>query len=134
MTHRILFLDLPGVLVVDGQVSLAAIETLNDLTAGTGADLVLIQSWPTEFTFPEILRALQFVGVKAPILGCTPRVPVFTPAGEIQMWLDQWRWAVAAFCVLSSDPQYVEEFGPLFIPCSDGLTVEIARQVAGVVG
>jgi len=134
--HRILFLDLPHVLVVNGKVSLDAIAVLNDLTGGTGADLVLLSTWPDDLTFDDIRTALRFAGVTANIAACTPCVPVLGRCGEVQMWLDEWRWTVAAFAILSADSEFKEEFGPLFIECDDpdGLTVEIAKRVAAVVG
>ena len=136
MTHRIIILDLPHTLFVNGRISFDAIAVLNDLTSGTGADLVLLPTWPHDLLFDDIRTALQFAGVTANIVSCVPFVPLIGRCGDVQLWLDEWRWTVAAFAILSADNEFADEFGPLFVQCDDpaGLTVEIAQRVAAVVG
>ena len=136
MTHKIIFLDLPHTLIVGGKVSSAAIECLNRLTDGTGADLVLLPTWPYDIQFTDIRVALGEVGVSANILDCCPCVTVISKSGQVQMWLDKYRWTVAAFIVLSSDSEFEDEFGTHLVLVDDpaGLTPEIARKAARTIG
>jgi hypothetical protein len=136
MTHKIIFLDLPHVLVVGGKVSPSAVAVLNDLTDGTGADLVLLPTWPDELLFADIRAALAEIGVTANIVSCCPCVPAFGRAGEVQMWLDEHRWHVAVHIILSTDDGFAEEFGNRLVLVDDplGLTPEIATKAAQALG
>ena len=123
-------------LFVNGKMSFAAIEILNGLTDGTGADLVLLPTWPQDLLFDDIRTALRFAGVTANIVSCVPFVPLIGRCGDVQMWLDEWRWTVASFIILSSDNEFAEEFGLSFEEVDDpaGLTLEIAHEAGRMLG
>jgi len=142
MTHKIVFLDLDGVLLTlqpdkpGYQFSKEAVAALNFLTGVSGAEVVVSSSRRETLTPPNLRSLLESAGVTGYVVGCTPHISVFGRAGEIQFFVDEHRLKIASWVVLDDDPSLAEELGIRLVMVDErvGLTLENAKRAAQILG
>ena len=109
MTRRVVFLDIDGVLAPIrswdryGDLEAACIQVLNEIVAGTGADVVVSSTWRYGKTVPELQAMLDAVGFKGSVIDKTPLGPPGADRGdEIAAWLEE--HDVAGYVIVDDHP------------------------------
>lgn len=116
MGDPVLFLDIDGVLNSQAfygrrnetrqsfrDLDPSCIECLNEITAKSGARIVISSTWRLTPRFPELVAHLKGQGIAGEIVGRTPRLPHPAVRGdEIFAWMEtQIEWP--RFAILDDD-------------------------------
>ena len=94
MTRRVVFLDIDGVLAPIrrwdryGDLEAACIQVLNEIVAGTGAEVVVSSTWRYGKTIAELQAMLDAAGFTGSVIDKTPLGPPGADrSDEIAAWL-----------------------------------------------
>ena len=109
MTRRIVFLDFDGVLAPIrrwdryGDLEGACIQVLNEIVAGTGAEVVVSSTWRYGKTVVELQQMLDAAGFIGSVIDKTPLGPPGADRGdEIAAWLEE--HAVVGYVIVDDHP------------------------------
>ncbi len=109
MTHRVIFLDIDGVVAPIrrwdryGDLEPACIQVLNEIVAGSGAEVVVSSTWRLGKTVAELQVMLEAVGFSGRVIGATPVGPPGADrSDEIAAWLDAHR--VTGYVIVDDHP------------------------------
>lgn len=94
MTRRVIFLDFDGVLAPIrtwdryGDLDPGCVQVLNEIVAGSGADVVVASTWRHGRTVAELQAMLDAEGFAGRVVGATPSDIAGASRGdEIAAWL-----------------------------------------------
>jgi hypothetical protein len=114
---KIIFLDIDGVINAsdlpplygegwpESHLETHLIEKVNEIVKITDAQIVISSSWRIRFNLAELTEMLKNKGLKAKIIGVTPRIKrrfgkVVLRGEEIQDWLDAYPYKIEKFVIL----------------------------------
>jgi hypothetical protein len=141
---KVVFLDFDGVLVTLESLQKGrrrpafarhSVNALNTITDATGAVIVVTSSWRGSSVYP-MAELLRDRGVRAPVVGVTPRLERKKPGGsiiiadtraaEIQDWLS--RHIVEHFIILDDEQLGGLDHRLIRTDYENGLTAELAAR------
>lgn len=133
--HRLIFLDIDGVLAHFGsneQLDPSCLNELDWLIESTGAEVILTSSWRDSVGIAETQRRLTTAGLRSQLAGAAPCLPRGTRSDEIDTYLAAQTEAVR-FAILD-DVGVAEHLTPNLVLVDDfvGLTaldVAIAARI-----
>lgn len=118
---KLIFLDIDGVLnshdwyerrpsrgdrPID-EIDPDAAARVQRLCDETGAQIVVSSTWRLLYKLPRLREVLGAKGLRAPLIGVTPRLPQDERGAEIQLWLDKVPalrgWTVESMVILDDD-------------------------------
>ena len=109
MTRRVVFLEIDGVLAPIrrwdryGDLEPACIQVLNEIVAGTGAEVVVSSTWRYGKTVAELQALLDAAGFTGSVIDKTPLGPPGADRGdEIAAWLEA--HDVAGYVIVDDHP------------------------------